>query len=78
MDNSNEQKLALEIAYALNDMESLQAYTLLAQRYQESFLRKVLTKVLAIPKEKIKKSRGALFTFLVNQHVQNSTDNSRN
>ena len=77
MDTNKQQKLALEIANALQDMDSLQSYMMLTQRYQEAFLRKVLTKVLSIPEEKIKKSRGALFTFLVNQHAQNITNNIR-
>ena len=77
MDTNKQQKLALEIVNALQDMDSLQSYMMLTQRYQEAFLRKVLTKVLSIPEEKIKKSRGALFTFLVNQHAQNITNNIR-
>ena len=78
MDTTKQQKLALEIANALDDMDSLQSYLILTSQYSEKYLRKVLTKVLSIPQEKIRKSRGALFTFLVNQHAQNTTDNSRN
>jgi hypothetical protein len=76
--NTHENKLALELADALNDMDSLQAYIGFTQKYSESFLRKVLAKVLSIPESKIRKSRGALFTYLVKQHAQNSSYNSRN
>jgi hypothetical protein len=66
MDTQN--RLAVELADALNDRDSIQAYMLLTERYSEDFLRKTLQKVLLIPKEKIRKTRGALFTFLVKQH----------
>ena len=68
MENKNE--LALEIAEALNDIDSLQLFITFAERYPEEYLRKVLEKVLAIPQDRIKKTRGALFTFLVKQHEQ--------
>ena len=68
MNNQNE--LALEIAEALNDLDSLQLFISFAERYPEDYLRKVLDKVLAIPQDRIKKTRGALFTFLVKQHEQ--------
>lgn len=67
MDIQQETKLALELADALNDRESLQAYLGFTRKYSETFLRRILTRVLAIPESKIKKTRGALFTFLVKQ-----------
>ena len=70
MESTN--KLALELADALNDMDSLNAYVGFTQKYSESYLRQVLAKVLSIPENKIRKTRGALFTFLVKQHAQNS------
>jgi hypothetical protein len=73
---SKENKLALELADALNDMESLQAYVSFTQKYSEPFLRKTLAKVLSIPENKIRKTRGALFTYLVKQHAY-SSNNSR-
>ena len=60
--------LANDIADQLNDMESLQAYLAYADKYHEEYLRKILEKVLSIPKENIRNSRGALFTYLVNNH----------
>lgn len=64
----DEQKLALELSESLNDREAILIYQSFTRRYTESFLRKILQKVLAIPEEKIRKSRGALFTYLVKQH----------
>ena len=65
---SKEEKLAREIADALGDMDSLQAHLGFVQKYSESFLRKTLQKVLSIPEDDIRKTRGALFTYLVQQN----------
>ena len=70
MDIAKQNKLALELADALDDMESLQSYRAFTQQYTEEYLRKILTKVLSIPEEKIRKTRGALFTYLVKQNAQ--------
>jgi hypothetical protein len=69
MNYTNEEiKLAREIAETLDDHESLQLHLMYAVKYQESFLRRILAKVMSLPDEKIKKTRGALYTYLVNQH----------
>ncbi len=65
---TNEKSLAYELARALNDMESLPVYIAFVEKYQEAFLRRVLTKVMSLPDEKIKRTRGALFTYLVKQN----------
>jgi hypothetical protein len=71
----NENKLAYEIANALKDKEALPLYLTFTRKYQESFLRKILTRVMSIPEEKIKRTRGALFTYLVNAHGSNHSRN---
>jgi hypothetical protein len=65
---TKEEKLAREIAYALNDGDALALHITYAQKYSEAFLRKTLQKVLSIPENQIRKTRGALFTYLVNQN----------
>lgn len=60
-----EYKLAREIAETLNDMDSLALHIKFAQTYSEQFLRERLHKVMALPEEKIRKTRGALYTALV-------------
>ncbi|MFA5393972.1 MAG: hypothetical protein WC081_06195 [Candidatus Ratteibacteria bacterium] len=71
MDNENvslftkNELLAMEISNGLNDKESLRAYLSLCRKYPEPFLRKVYKEVKELPIEKIKKSRGALFTYLI-------------
>lgn len=69
-----EVRLANEIADALDDRGSLQLFLHFAEKYKEVHLRKLLEKVLSVPERKIKKTRGALFTFLVSQY---ENDNSR-
>lgn len=68
MATQKEEKLAREIADCLNDLESIQVHIGFAEKYSESFLRKTLQKVLSIPEGQIRKTRGALFTYLVSQH----------
>lgn len=60
-----QEKLALEIAHALGDMDSLQSHRKMVTMYSESYLRSKLTKALTIPESQIRKSRGALYTSLV-------------
>ena len=66
--NTNEKSLAYELARAMNDLESLPVYIGFTEKYQEAFLRRVLQKVMSLPDEKIKRTRGALFTYLVQQN----------
>ncbi len=68
MTNPLNHKFAYELADALHDRESLEVYIDLTERFAEPHLRKILIKVLSIPEEKIRKTRGALFTFLANQN----------
>ena len=64
----NEIRLANEIAETLKDRDALPLFLTYTRKYQESHLRRILAKVMSIPEISIRKSRGALFTFLVNQH----------
>ncbi len=69
----HEIKLANEIASTLKDWDALPLYLGYTRKYQESFLRRLLAKVMSIDENKIKRSRGALFTFLVNQQRNNDS-----
>jgi hypothetical protein len=60
-------KLANEIADTLNNRDALPLFLQYARKYQEGFLRKILARVMSIPESKIRRTRGALFTFLVMQ-----------
>ncbi len=77
MNNSKENHLAYEIADALNDKDSLEFHLAITKKYKEEFLRKILQKVMSIPDHKIKRTRGALYTYLVNQNAKDTNYNSR-
>jgi type II secretory pathway component PulL len=65
---TKEEKLAREIASALGDEDSIALHISYAEKYSEEYLRSVLQKVLSIPEDQIRKTRGALFTFLIRQN----------
>lgn len=58
-------KLAHEIARALNDQPSITFYLACTKKYSHRVLRDVLNHVLSLPKEEIRKSRGALFNYII-------------
>jgi hypothetical protein len=61
----SESQLAYELASTLEDLNSLQLYLQFAQKYKEEHLRSTLEKVMSIDESKIKRTRGALFTYLI-------------
>lgn len=66
-------RLANEIAEILKDRDSLALHLQYARKYKEEFLRKVLAKVMSLPEEKIRKTRAALYVFLINQGASNGS-----
>ncbi len=62
---TKEELLALDIAQGLDDLKSLKAYISLCNRCPEPILRRIFEEVKEIPSKKIKRSRGALFTYLI-------------
>lgn len=66
MNLTNEQeKLAKEIAHALNDMDSIQSHRKMVSKYGEKHLRKCLLKALSVSDSQVRVSRGAIYTSLV-------------
>lgn len=59
--------LAYEIAQTLNDPDSLPQFKIYVETYPRQFLLDMLARTMSVPDHKVKKSRGALFVFLV-QH----------
>jgi hypothetical protein len=57
-----QERLANEIASALNDMDSIQLHRQFVQKYSEEHLRKCLEVALKVKEEKVRKSRGAIYT----------------
>lgn len=60
-------RLANEIADTLHDRDSIAMHLKYVRKYKEEFLRRILQKVLSLDETKIRKSRAALYTFLINQ-----------
>jgi hypothetical protein len=75
---TREEFLALELAEALDDMKGFHFYFSCTRKFPESVLRKILIEVKETPSNKIKKSRGALFNYLIQKYVQESNNNYRN
>ena len=67
---TKEALLALDLAETLDDLPGLPLYLSLTKKYPEPFLRRALSEVKEIPADKIKKSRGAYFNYLVQKHAQ--------
>ncbi|MHB9010658.1 MAG: helix-turn-helix domain-containing protein [Ignavibacteriaceae bacterium] len=70
---SQEQLLASDIARALDDQTHLATYTDYARTYPEAFLRNILSEVNRTPRHKIKKSRSALFKYLVHYYAHKNS-----
>jgi hypothetical protein len=68
----HEIKLANEIADTLKDPGGLPLFLNYARKFQEPFLRNYLARVMSIEESKIRKSRAALFTFLISQASHDS------
>jgi hypothetical protein len=68
---------ALELANALDDRQSLPQYLSYCRTYPESLLRRAIRDTTGVPDCRIKKSRAALFKYLVQEYAKHETNNSR-
>lgn len=79
MENENDfHPLARELAQVLDDHDSLPFYQGLIERFSEHTLKETLKRVLAVPENKIRKSRAAYFNYLMQQSTRMRYDNDRN
>jgi len=62
--------LAHEIALALEEPDNQLYFEELCRRYPAHIIQRSLEEARAVPAEKIKKSRGALFAYLVKKHAR--------
>lgn len=76
--NPIEIQLAHEIAARLNDPDALSLYLGYTRQYPHEKLREILNKVCSMPDKQIRRTRGALFTFLVKQYQEYTYDYSGN
>jgi len=65
--------LAVDMATVLHDQKNLALYRSYSKKYPAWLLRKVLSEVKQLPQRKIKKSRGALFNYLVQTYAKKNT-----
>jgi DNA-binding Lrp family transcriptional regulator len=70
---TKEELLASDIAEMLDDQRNIRQYLSYARRYPESVLREFLSQVQQTPLHRIKKSRAALFAYLVKQYGQQTS-----
>jgi DNA replicative helicase MCM subunit Mcm2 (Cdc46/Mcm family) len=78
MNSPSDEILASELAEALDDRESLSLYVSYARTYPAPLLKRALAEALSVPVEKIRKSRGALFTYLVRKYANKNTNDRWN
>lgn len=65
---SKKELLAQDLVEGLGDSDHLAKYLAYAERYTEEFLRRVLAETKLTPESRIRKSRAALFSYLVNYY----------
>lgn len=65
--DSRAEALAQELAERLGDPDGLPFYIAISRDLPESLVRAILRMVLEIPEDRIRKSRGALFNWML-QH----------
>jgi len=65
---TKEELLARDLAEGLDDKANFGFYLSVARKYPEEFLRKIYSEVKDIPLNKIKKSKGALFNYLIQKY----------
>ena len=62
--------LALQLAEALNDEKNLGLYLSYCRKYPKEIITRAFIAAKELPIEKVKRSRGALFTYLVKKYAQ--------
>ena len=67
---TEDEALAREIAIGLNDAKNVKLFHRFCMEYTHESLIELLKQVQNIPDKNIKKSRGALFTYLVKQDAR--------
>lgn len=62
--------LAYRIALTFNDTANNQAYLTYCKRYSLEIIQQAFIQARELPEEKVKKSRSALFFYLVKKYAQ--------
>jgi hypothetical protein len=78
MKEAQQKAIAYDLANKLGDVKSLGVYEAFVRKYSLEFLDEILQVVLSTPERNIKRSRGAYFTFLVNNRSNGRGYDTRN
>ena len=62
--------LATEIAKTFQEEHRIELYRYVFQKHDESIIRKAFEEASKVPDSKIKKSKSALFFFLLNKYAE--------
>jgi hypothetical protein len=62
--------LALKIARAFREESKLPLYRVCCENFDEETIRKAFAKVMTVPDDKIRKSRSALFAYLLKKYAK--------
>ena len=69
---TREELVAADIASGLKDSKNMLRFINLAKKYPESVLRRALSEIREVPDHKIKKSRTALYNYLIKEYATRS------
>ncbi len=67
-------RLALQIARGLGEEKRFPEYRIICENRSEEIIRKAYDRAINTPVEKIRKSRSALFFYLVNKYTHEKKD----
>lgn len=70
--DGHEEALASELAEKLGDPKGIALYRKIAKQYEEPYIRSMLSQVMEVPPDRIRTSRGALFTWMIHHHADRS------
>ncbi|PIZ82103.1 MAG: hypothetical protein COY02_00690 [Parcubacteria group bacterium CG_4_10_14_0_2_um_filter_41_6] len=74
-DPSEEERLAFQVADGLEDVKNLRLYESYCRRYPAEVILAAYVRAREVSPDKIKKSRGALFNFLVQKYGGQNKNN---
>jgi hypothetical protein len=75
--HKQDEALAFEIAHMFGELEDLDKFAIYCCKYPRWIIKKAYQNAKTIPPERIKKSRGAVFFYLVKQYAHTSPYNPR-
>jgi hypothetical protein len=75
---TKQEELALEIARGLGEEPLLPIYRSFVLRHPEEVVRRAYQEAMDFPVEKIRKTRGAIFNYLLKKYARPDQSNSQN